>query len=67
MPCRITQDGLVIVKSYDALGPTGGGNGNLFQDSCLENSMNSKKRQNDMIPEDETLSEDEEGRCPVCC
>ena len=66
MPCRATQDGLVIVKSSDTVGSIGGGNGNLFQDSCLENPMNSMKRQNDMIPEDETLAEDEEAWCPVC-
>ena len=66
MPCRATQDGLVIVKSSDIVWSIGGGNGNLFQDSCLENPMNSMKRQNDMIPKDETLAEDEEAWCPVC-
>ena len=54
------------MKSSDTVGSIGGGNGNLFQDSCLENPMNSMKRQNDMIPEDETLAEDEEAWCPVC-
>ena len=32
---------------------TGGGNGNPLQYSCLENPMNSMKRQKDMTPEDE--------------
>ena len=32
---------------------TGGGNGNPLQYSCLENPMNSMKRQNDMTLEDQ--------------
>ena len=32
---------------------TGDGNGNPFQYSCLENPMNSMKRQNDRIPKEE--------------
>ena len=32
---------------------TGGGNGNPFQYSCLENPMYNTKRQKDMTPEDE--------------
>ena len=35
----------VIVKSSDKTWSTGGGNGNPLQDSCLENPMNSMKRQ----------------------
>ena len=32
---------------------TGGGNGKQLQDSCLENTMNSMKRQKDMTLKDE--------------
>ena len=32
---------------------TGEKNGKPLQNSCLENSMNSMKRQNDMTPDDE--------------
>ena len=32
---------------------TGEGNGKLLQCSCLENLMNSMKREKDMTPEDE--------------
>ena len=35
------------------MGPTGEGNGKLLQYSCLENRMNSVKRQNDRIPKEE--------------
>ena len=44
MPCRATQDGWVMVESSDK---TGEGNGKPLQYSCLENSMNSMKRQKD--------------------
>ena len=53
MPFRATQDGRVIVKSSEKTWSTGGGNGNSLQYSCLENSMNSMKRQKDMTLEDE--------------
>ena len=53
MPCRATQDKWVIVKNSDETWPTGGGNGNPLQYSCLENPMNSMKRQNDMTLEDQ--------------
>ena len=43
----------VIVKSSDKLWPTGGGNGKPLLYSCLENSMNSMKRQKYMMPEGE--------------
>ena len=49
MPCRATQDRQVIVKSSDNTWSTGDGNGNPLQCSCLENPMNSMKRQNDRI------------------
>ena len=53
MPCRATQDGWVVVESSDKTWSTGEGNGKPFQYSCLENPMNSMKRQKDRIPKDE--------------
>ena len=53
MSCRATQDGRVIVKSSDKMWSTGEGNGKLLQYSCLENSMNSMKRQKDRTLKDE--------------
>ena len=53
MPCRATQDGWVIVESSDKLWSTGEGNGKALQHSCLENPMNSMKRQKDMTLKDE--------------
>ena len=47
MLCRVTQDGRVIVESSDKTWSTGKGNGKPFQYSCLENPMNSMKRQKD--------------------
>ena len=44
-----TQDGRVVVERSDRMWPTGEGNGKPFQYSCLENPMNSMKRQNDRI------------------
>ena len=38
---------------YDRLWSTGEGNGKPLQDSCLENTMNSMKRQKDRILKDE--------------
>ena len=48
MPCRATQDRQVIVKSSGKMWSTGEGNGNPFQYSCLEDAMNSVKRQQSM-------------------
>ena len=45
MPCGATKDGRVMVERPDRMCSTGEGNGKLFQYSCLENSMNSMKRQ----------------------
>ena len=42
-----TQDGRVIVERSDRMWSTGEGNGKPLQYSCLENPMNSMKRQND--------------------
>ena len=43
-----------MVESSDKMWSTGEGNGKPFQYSCLENPMNSKKRQKDRTLEDET-------------
>ena len=42
-----TQDGWVMVESSDRMWSTGEGNSKPLQYSCLENPMNSMKRQND--------------------
>ena len=44
-----TQDGQVMVEGSDRTWSTGEGNGKPLQYSCLENPMNSMKRQNDRI------------------
>ena len=49
MLCGATQDGLVMVERSDRMRSTGEGNGKPLQYSCLENPMNSIKRQNDRI------------------
>ena len=48
-----TQDGRVMVESSDQMWSIGEGNGKPLQYSCLENPMNSIKRQNDRIPKEE--------------
>ena len=48
-----TQDGWVMVERSDRMWSTGEGTGKPLQYSCLENSMNSMKRQNDRIPKGE--------------
>ena len=53
MPGRATQDEHVIVESSDKTWSTGEWNGKPLQYSCLENPMNSMKRQNDRTPKDE--------------
>ena len=53
MPCGATQDGWVIVESSDKTWSTGEGNGKPFQYSCLENPINSTKRQKDRTLKDE--------------
>ena len=47
MLCRATQDGEAMVESSYKMWSTGEGNGKLLQYSCLENPMNSRKRQKD--------------------
>ena len=53
MLCGATQDGRVMVESSDKIWPTGEGNGKPLQYSCLENPMNSRKRQKDRTLKDE--------------
>ena len=53
MPFGATQDRWVMVERSDRLWYTGEGNGNPLQYSCLENSINSMKKQNDMILKEE--------------
>ena len=53
MPCGATQDGRVMVERSDGMWSTGEGNGKPLQSSCLENPMNSMKRQNDRILKEE--------------
>ena len=48
-----TQDGRVMVERSDRMWSTGKGNGKPLQYSCLENPMNSMKRQNDRILKEE--------------
>ena len=48
-----TQDGRVMVERSDRMWSTGEGNGKPLQYSCLENPMNSMKRQNDRILKEE--------------
>ena len=51
--CGPTQDGWVMVERSDRMWSTGERNGKPLQYSCLENPMNSRKRQNDRIPKEE--------------
>ena len=52
--CGVTQDGQVMERS-DRMWSTGEGNGKPLQYSCLENPMNSMKRQNDRILKEKLL------------
>ena len=53
MPCGATQDGRVMGETSDRMWSTGEGNGKPLQYFCLENPMNSMKRQKDTTPKDE--------------
>ena len=53
MLCGATQDGQVMVASSDKTWYTGEGNGKPLQYSCLEDPMNTIKRQKDRILKDE--------------
>ena len=48
-----TQDGRVMVERSDRLWSTAEGNGKTLQYSCLENPLNSMKRQKDRTLKDE--------------
>ena len=51
--CGATQDGRVMVESSDTMWSTGEGDGKPLQYSCLENPMNSMKRQKHRTLKDE--------------
>ena len=51
--CWATQDRRVMVERPDRIWATGEGNGKPLQYPCLENPMNSTKRQNDRILKEE--------------
>ena len=53
MPCGAILDGWVMVERADRMWSSGEGNGKPLQYSCLENPMNSMKRQNDRILKEE--------------
>ena len=53
MKLRAIQDTWVMVESSDKMWSTGEGNSKPLQYSCLENPMNSMKRQKDMTLKDE--------------
>ena len=53
MPCGATQENRVMVERSDRMWSTGEGNGKPLQYSCLENPMNSMRRQNDSILKEE--------------
>ena len=47
------MNGQVMVEGYDRMWSTREGNGKSLQCSCLENPMNSMRRQNDRILKEE--------------
>ena len=53
MLCRATKDGQTMVESSDKMWSTGERNDKPLQYSCLENPMNSMKRQEDRTLKDE--------------
>ena len=53
MPCRVTKDRWAMVASPDKTWSTGEGNGKPLQHICLENPMNSMKRQKYVTLKDE--------------
>ena len=53
MPCGASQDRQVMVERSDRMWFTGEGKGKPLQYSCLENPMNSMKRQNGRILKEE--------------
>ena len=57
MLCGATQERWVMVERSDRMWSTGEGNGKRLQDSCLGKTMNSMKRQNDRILNEELPSQ----------
>ena len=53
MPCGATQVGQVMVERSNTMWSTAEGNGKPLQYSCLENPMNTMKRQKDRTLKDE--------------
>ena len=53
MPCRAIQDGRVMVERSNKTWSTGEGKGKPLQYSCLQNPMNSMKKQKDRTLKDE--------------
>ena len=53
MSCGDTQDRQVMVERADRMWSTGEGNGKPLQYSCLENPVNSMRRQNDRTLKEE--------------
>ena len=53
MLCRTIHDGWVMMESSDKMWSAGEENGKPLQYSCLENPMNSMKRQRDRTLKDE--------------
>ena len=53
MLCRATQDKQVMVENSDKTWSTGEGKGKPLQYSCLENAVNSMKRQKDRTLKEE--------------
>ena len=49
MPCGATQDGWVMVERSDRMCSTRDWNGKPLEYSCLENPINSMKKQSDRI------------------
>ena len=52
MPSGATQDGQVMVERSGRMWSTGEGNGKPLQNSCLEDPINSMKRQKDRTLKD---------------
>ena len=53
MPCGATQEVQVMMERSDRMWSTGEGNGKPLQYSCLENPMDSMKRQKDRTLKEE--------------
>ena len=61
--CGATQDGWVMVERSERMWSTGKWNGKPLQYSCLENPMNSMKKQNDRILKEKLP---QVSMCPIC-